>query len=116
MGYRLRSQEENQGLAPRARVWQSNGAGQVTRLAVFAATLLGRADSDRALREVRDGAGPGERIAADSAGVEGLHPHRQCRAAVGEGDGVGEHEMPAVRRAGEARDQYDAAMGRQLLV
>ncbi len=55
-------------------------------------------------------------VAVEVAGNAGLHAAADRRAAIGEGDGVAEDDLPAMRRECHARDKHDAAVGGKLLV
>ena len=84
------------------------------RLAALAAALLGRADPDRLLRRVRDGAGPRRPAAGRAAGDRGLRAARPEPAR--RGHRLGGDRVPEVRRPGAAGDRHDGHLRRLLLV
>ena len=84
------------GARRRARVGQLPAA----RLAALAPALLGLPDPDRLLRRVRDPAGAGVRAAGGPARRQGLRAAGAL--AAGRGRGLGQHDVPVLRRRGAA--------------
>ena len=84
------------------------------RLAALAPALLGLPDPDDPLRELRDRAGARCRPARAPARRRGLRAARPL--AAGRGRGLGQRELPVVRRGGPARDRHDGHVRRLVLV
>ena len=84
------------------------------RLAALAPALLGLPDTGRALRRLRPRAGPRRPAAGDPA----RRPRLQAEGPLAARDrgGVGQHQLPEVRRAGAARDRHDGHLRRLLVV
>ena len=84
------------------------------RLAALAPALLGLPDPDHPLRRLRHGAGPGRPAARDAARRRGLPA--QGPLAAGRRRGLGQHDLPRVRRPGPPRDRHDGYVRRLELV
>ena len=84
------------------------------RLAAVAPALLGRPDPDRLLRRARDRARSGGRPAGRPARRRGLRPAGPL--AAGGGRGLGQHDLPDLRRSRPARDRHDGHVRRLVLV
>src|ERR1051325_85696 len=109
-GGRQQGRRRALGAAGGARPGEVPAAG----LELLAAGVLGCADPDRLLREVRDGARAGRRPAGAAPGAGGLPAEGQ--AAVGRQRGVAERGVPLVRWAGAARGRHDGHVRRFRLV
>ena len=98
----------------------SEGEGQAhrelpaARLAALATALLGLPDPDRPLREGRAGGRAGRPAAGRAAARGGLRAEGQV--AAGRRRGLGEHDLPGVRRPGAARYGHDGHLRRLVLV
>ena len=84
------------------------------RLAAVAPALLGRADPDRLLRHARDRARARGRPAGRAARRRGLRAAGQV--AAGRGRGLGQHDVPDLRRPRAPRDGHDGHVRRLVLV
>ena len=84
------------------------------RLAAVAPALLGRPDPDRLLRRARDRPGARSGPARRAAGRRGLRAPGPL--AVGRGRGLGEHDVPDLRRPSAPRDGHDGHVRRLVLV
>ena len=84
------------------------------RLAALPPALLGLPDPDRLLRQVRDRARAGRGPAGRAARRRGLHAAGPL--AAGRGRGLGQHDVPALRRPGAPRDRHDGHVRRLVLV
>ena len=84
------------------------------RLGLLPPALLGLPDPDRLLRLVRDRARPRRGAPGRPAARRGLQA--EGPAAARAGGGVGERALPALRRAGSARDRDDGHVRRLVLV
>ena len=94
------------GLARRARRRAQEDQLQAQGLAHQSPAVLGHADPDRALREVRPGAGAGPGPAGGAPRPRGLPPDRRRPLAAGPRPGVRQHDVPRVRRSRQARDRH----------
>ena len=92
---RMSEHAEKQGFG------QRHGALAPARLGLHPPALLGHAHPHRLLRRAWRGPGPGGGPAGGAA-TSGDH-HRHRRATAGQGPGVREHHLPALRQAGPAR-------------
>ena len=99
-----------------SRPWSREAGDQLSlaRLELLAPALLGRADPDRVLRDVRDRAVAGKRPAPAPARGRGLPPEGQASARVQRR--VHERRVPVVRRTGAARGGHDGHLRRLVLV
>ena len=84
------------------------------RLGLLAPALLGLPDPGRLLRDRRDRAGAGRRVAGRAPGCRGLQA--EGPAAARAGGGLGADDVPALRRRGTARDGDDGHVRRLILV
>ena len=97
------------GLGPR------QGHLPAARLADLAPALLGNADPGRLLRRLRRRSGAGRASCRSSCPTTSSSPAAKatrCRVT----QAFVERDLPAVRRAGPARDRHDGHLRRQLLV
>ena len=83
------------------------------RLGHFAAALLGLPDPGHPLRDMRHRAGAGKGLAGDAAGRRHLRPARQSARPSSD---LEERRLPAMRRAGAARDRHHGHLRRLVLV
>ena len=111
-GARGRSQDRREARSGGPR--PVHGQLPPARLGLLATALLGLPDPGRLLRRVRDRPGAGGGAAGPPARDRGLQA--EGRAAARAGRGVGERAVPALRRAGEARDRDDGHVRRLVLV
>ena len=86
------------------------------RLAAVAAAVLGRADPDRALRDVRRGGRPRRPAARAPARPAGRGPQAGRHLAAGRGDRLGADDVPVLRGPGDARHRHDGHLRRLVLV
>ena len=84
------------------------------RLAAVPPALLGRPDPDRLLRRARDRPGARGGPAGRAAGRRGLRAAGPL--AAGRGRGLGQHDLPDLRRPGAPRDGHDGHVRRLVLV
>ena len=116
----LRRPEQSRRLRGDGRVAEGGRArgdrGELppARLASVTAALLGRADPDRLLRRVRDGAGPRGPAAGRTPRDRGLRAARPEPAR--RGHRLGDDHVPEVWRRGAAGDRHDGHLRRLLLV
>ena len=106
----MRAVRRRAGLGPR------KGQLQATRLGILPPALLGRADPDDLLPEVRLGARARRSAAAGAAAGRKLRADRRRRKPHFQDDRLGQHDVPVLRRPGQARDRYHAAVGRFFVV
>src|SRR5204863_10015992 len=92
------------------RVRQTCNQLQTARLVILASTILGRALSN-CLGKEEASCIAGKRIASRSVAARRLQHDRHWRTAAGKGKRV-----DSLLRHGDARDEYDAAVGRLMLV
>jgi len=85
-----------------ARRGQGGGELPPARLGVLAPALLGRADPARALSDGRRRAGAGEGFAGAAAGRGEVRADRHRRVAAGGDRQLRRHDLPEVRRPGQA--------------
>ena len=111
-----RGEEEDHRRAGGARRRQGRGQLPAARLGVLAPALLGRADPAHPLPERRRRAGARGAAAGAAARRRALRADRHGRVAAGGDRQLRQHDLPEVRRPGEARDQHDAAVGGLVLV
>ena len=84
------------------------------RLAALAPALLGLPDPDRLLRRVRHRAGARRAAARRAARRRATTRRRAARRWPPRG--LGQHDLPALRRPGAARDRHDGHLRRLVLV
>ena len=97
-------------------VVSGKGTVQAARLGILPSALLGRADPDRQVRQVRLRSAAGGSASARAAERAHLRADRQRRIPARAHDRLGEHHLSVLRRPGKARDRHHAAVGRLLLV
>ena len=101
--------------------WSETGRGKAdgqlppARLADLPPALLGHADPDRLLRGLRHRAGA-RRRSCRCCCRSTPSSRRPGRVAAGDARGVPQHDLPAVRRTGAARDRHHGHLRRLVLV
>ena len=83
------------------------------RLGHLAPALLGLSDPDHSLRSLRRRAGAGKGSAGDAAGGRDVRPAGQSARPPSD---LEARQMPAMRRAGDARDRYHGHLRRLVVV